>query len=498
MGRGSIEAKAAQGRIDNYLKAARKEFALLQIGCLLAPLLFCFTADKNLPLTAEIAVDIAAVSCLAWTYIRLNNIVKLKRKISEERGHSGKEGLVAEIMAPLTNPLPPDEKRLLTDLQLKHPLLLLPAVQDPKDLCDIEFESNGNNNNIVSTFQERLSPLTYIIDQLLRPEVKAVSSHSQLTRVEILKILQEILVQPPSINGLKVTGPEANFLTKIVAWGATGEMAPETLTEYAKLLGLLLESYILQKRVPSVAKSNLNEQLNAAIRAERLTGQSVSPPIEQYREAMRQKEEEKERVIVDDDGAIELAKSLIAITQSRIPESRETAVKKRTHLLEIFRNERDRLNGKSTDSPYLATINTVLRILDLSINGLFEKNIIDTLLILAPNLKEKIKIMPKDIIEGQGKRELGSLEITDNTLVISAEKIFLADLLACSAVILYPHIPRIEIYINNGSNNDRYIDTVTGEFYFQRLILDNRSYLYNILLEKQRGLAEHLLLPPIS
>lgn len=497
MGRGSIEAKAAQGRIDNYLKAARKELALLQIGWL-APLLFCFTADKNLPLAAEIAVDIAAVSCLAWTYIRFNNIVELRKKISEERGHSGKEGLVAEIMAPLTNRLTRDEKRSLTDLQLNHPLLLLPALQDPKDLCDIESESNGNNGDIISIFQERLSPLTYIIDQLLRPEVKAAFSRSQLTRVEILKILQEILVQPPSINGLKVTGPEANFLAKIVAWGATGERAPETQTKYAESIGLLLESYILQKRVPSLAKSNLNEQLNAAIRAERLTGRSVSPPIEQYREAMRQKKEEKERVIVEDNAAIDLTKSLIAITQGRIPESRETAVGIRTYLLEIFRNERDRLDGKSTDSPYLATINTVLRILDLSINGLFEKNIIDTLLILAPNLREKIKIMPKDIIEGQGKRELGSLEITDNTLVISAEKIFLADLLACSAAILYPHIPRIEIYINNGSNNDRYINTVTEEFYFQRLILGNRSYLYDILFEKQRGLAEHLLLPPIS
>ncbi len=497
MGRRSVEAKAAQGRIDNYLKAARKEFMLLQIGWL-APLLFCFTADKNLPLAAEIAVDIATVSCLAWTYIRFSNIFELRKKISEERGHFGKEGLVAEIMAPLTHPLSPDEKRSLTDLQINHPLLLLPAIEDPKDLCKIEPESNEDNGNIVSIFQERLSPLTYIIDQLLRPETKAASSHSHLTRVEILKILQEILAQPPSLKGLNLTGPEVNLLTTVVALGATGEKAPETLTEYAESLGLSLESYILQKRVPSLAKSNLNEQLTAAIRAERLTGRSVSPPIEQYREAMRQKKEEKERVIVEDNAAIDLAKSLIAITQSRIPESRETAVKKRTYLLKIFRNERDRLDGKSTDSPYLATINTVLRILDLSINGLFEKNIIDTLLILAPNLKEKIKIMPKDIIEGQGKQELGSLEITDNTLVISAEKIFLADLLACSAVILYPHIPRIEIYINNGSNNDRYIDTVTGEFYFQRLILNNRSYLYDIMLEKQRGLAEHLLLPPIS
>lgn len=479
-------------RIRGYNKQLQKEALLMMAGSNVSALSFLFFGisflekyNHLLPLEVKAGLGLVAISSLAIAAINAKNILMNISKRNQESSDLPNGRIVNNIVAPLASELEPDEKHTIQVLETEHlsEYLLPDKSQSSLQVIDVPQE-------LPLVIRTRMEALEFVSSQLLNTDIKAMSASSHLTRIEILKELQGILAGPPLSKGLTLTSFEAQLLLKIINTGAVFEKAPETAAEYINILTGLLESHVLNNRIELAGKSALENLLSLAVQAEKQKGGSVSPPLSLWQEAQGLKDQEKNRVAISGNETIDLAKSLIALTQSRTPLVREKTEKVVPSLSDLLRSEKIRLSHsmEEKDKEKSAYINTILLIFGLSIEQLIDKNTIDQLNILfGGRLNGKTRITPKDLIEELEKTDYGSFKIEGDTIVIRATKIAFADVFSCAAVICFPNIPFIEISIGETDEVvDQSIREPTGVLYHNRLILRNRSYIRGRFHEQEK------------
>lgn len=332
--------------------------------------------------------------------------------------------------------------------------------------------------------EQRIEAIQFIEHHLLDKKIKSNSPNCPQERNEILLEVDRIVASWPNSFGLSLTEKELGMLIEIVATGSVLELAPETIKGYAKILGHILESYILNLRVDSSGKSMNEELLGMAVRAEKLTGRSVSPPIGLWAEAKKIEAREKEKVVINGEQAIKIAKSLAAIKHTAIPE----VVPEIDKTLQLFEDLlTSELINRHKGKPEEYVLRDIIKILSVSLQRAIGKENISKLSILfhgfssmteaqsfgAPfeNLKSA-----KSILRAFGKIEFGDVETEGNGLIINAENIALADILCCVVGTLFPHMESIEIR----TRQDGVLHVSMDAFYRTRLMNGDSGYLGRI------------------
>jgi len=436
---------------------------------------------------------------LAVGLIELARMVKITQSTAEETARWSEMGGVSAIIAPLSERPSPKERKQLTAYQAPM-VKLLPSGQPDSDLVDLEV---AQSDELLTLAGPRIEALEFILRSLLDPRVKSVSLRGPEERREILEQLKYVLAAPPRSSGLSLTGPEEYILAIMTNIGAMTERAPETMVAYLELLGALIESYVLNNRLPPAGEAMADDLMTQAIRAGFFIGVEVSPPVEEWKKAQDLKNEEAAKVVLTEHQVIGFAKSAVALGNNRAPEVRKAFVKIVPGLKDLLEKERQRLERIRQNGAELnierAVINTVLAILDISIEGLVDKGTIDMLNQLFSNrLSGKTRIAPRNMMDEFKNTGLGSWSIEGNRIIVVARDINLADVLACAVVLCYPHIPRIEICIKKNIQEDKIVDQSvmipTGVFYSQRLILGEKQFISGEL-RKQSAPVETMFSP---
>jgi len=483
-------ALASREKIQGYVKQMWKEFNLFElsgIGLVVLSTVAYASWESNSSPELTVVSGIGALGCFAMSLIKFERMVKIQQlRAKEKAGLSRNGGSIQTIIAPLGERLTPDEKKALTDSQSgMTPPLLVSGQPDLEGMVLATVPDDESNLSTVT--KEREEALYFIATRLLDQEVIGADHLSCVERTEILARLTDILAPMPTSVGLPLTRPELDFLIEVTGLGAVTEKAPETKSAYLRLFARLIESYIFHKRISPAGQDAVNTLMSQAIQAERLGKGLVSPPIGLWKDAQRLKKEEKERVILNEKELIDMAKSVTAIANSRTPEARETYMKIFPRIIEILDHERKRLEGlkeKNIDS--LAAINTVLFILQISINDLVDRKTIAQInQLCGERLAKRRKITPRDLIEELEIIGFGSLTKEGDTTVIWAKNTVLADVLACAAVICDPYTPRIEVHV--GMDDDKPVQSavmLTPVFYSERLISKDRQYISRQLREQ--------------
>lgn len=470
-------------RIRGYNKELQKEALLMMVSSNISAISLLFLGisflekyNHLLHLEVKAGLGLAAIGSLAITIVNAKRISTNISKRNQESSGLQNNKIVRDIIDPLALELEPDEKHTIQVLETKHlqKYLLSDGNQSSSQIIKVQ-------QDLPLVIQPRKEALQFISDQLLNTSVKAMSASSHLTRIGILKELKGILAGPPLSKGLTVTSFEARLLLQVLNMGAVFERAPETAAEYIDTLARLLESHIHNNRIELAGKSAQESLISLAVQAEGRSGGSVSPPIELWKEAQRLKDQEKDRVIINEDEVIDLAKSLIALTQSRIPLVRDKAEKIVPNLSDLLRSEKERLSRsmEQKDIERFAYINTILLILGLSIEQLVDKKTINQLnMLFGGRFSGKTRITPKDLVEELERTDYGSFKIEGDTIFIRATNIAFADVFSCAAVICFPNIPFIEIGIGKTDEVvDQSVKEPTGVLYHNRLILRSKSYI---------------------
>jgi hypothetical protein len=483
-------ALGSRERMQGYVRQMWKEFALFELSGIglvgLSTVTYASWKSNSSP-ELTVATGIGAFGCFAVSLLELDRMMEIQRKAKLERANrrSFSDDIEA-IIAPLGNKLPLDEKKALIDSQSgMTPPLLVSGQPDLEGMVLATVPDDGSSLSTVA--KEREVALYFISTRLLDQEVIGADGLSCIERTKILRALTNILAPKPTSAGLTLTRPELDFLIRVTGLGAVTEKAPETKSAYLRWFGRLIESYIPHKRISPAGQDMVNTLMSQAIQAERLAGCSVSPPIGLWRDAQRLKKEEKGRVILTEEQLMDMAKSVTALANSRTPEARETYMKIFPRIIEILGNERKRLEGlKEKDTDSLAAINTVLFILQISINDLVDRETISQInQLCGERLAKKRKITPRDLIDELETIEFGSITKEGDTTMIRAKNIVLADVLACAAVICDPYTPWIEVCV--GMSDDKPVQSAaisTAVFYSQRLILKDRQFISELLRDQ--------------
>ena len=506
-------ALASREKIQGYLKQQWKELIRFSISGmssvgLLGLALLSWKNDISPELT--VASGLGALGCHIFALIELSRLVNTCHEtLKEQAGLAEMGGSIPAIIAPLAERLPLEEKKMLTVAEAPMAQLqLLPSGQPDSVPTDLEVPQSDELSALAGS---RITALIFIVKQLLDPRVKSVNLRGPEERIEILKQLQPILAAPPRSSGSSLTGPETWVLSIIADIGAMTERAPKTMVAYLEWIGVLIESYILNSRLPPGGKAMADDLMTAAVRAEIFTGVAVAPPIAEWKKAQDLKDEEAAKVVLTEHQMINFAKDMVIIGNNRAPDAREAFLKILPGLKNLLQKEKERLERLNQinvePNIELAAINTVLAILDISMEKLVDKGTIDMLNQLFGNrLSGKSRIAPRGLMKEFENTGLGFWSIEGDRIIVVAKTISLADVLACAAVICYPHIPRIEICIKKDINEDNKKDrkivdqsavTPTGVFYFQRFIGGNRQYVGE-LIKEQSPKAEPMRLSPVS
>lgn len=491
-------ALASREKIQGYVKQMWREFNLFElsgIGLVVLSTVALASWKSNSSPELTVVSGIGALGCFAMSLIKFERMVEIQQlRAKEKAGLPRNGGSIQAIIDPLRTRLASDEKKALENKSKMVLPLLGPGQPDLGSITIIEEieEPLADSNSADSSLQianERKTAIQFITETLLNPDVIGSDPLSCVTRAKLLQKLEKILAAPPTSIGLSLTKRELEFLTRVINLGSITEKAPETMRAYLALLGELIKSYIFNNRVEPSGRSMADNLLSQSVQAEIRTGILVSPPIEVWKEAQKLITEERERVIITEDQAIYLAKSAVALGNSRILEVRDAFSKIFPEVQEILKNEKKRLEqSRKTDKTInLAVINTILSILGLTIDKLVDSKTISALnQLFGSRLLNKVEITPRDIIDEFEKTELGSLSVAEDKITVTAINTSLVDVLACAAVICYPHVSHIEICI--GKNKWGVVDQSTliptGVFYSQRLILGDRQFISKQLREE--------------
>jgi hypothetical protein len=408
-------------------------------------------------------------------------------------------------MKPLTIPLSDDEKRRLTASEASLSRLLPSGLPDSRH---VELETL-HRNKTPAVARPRIEALIFALKELLDIHVISASPTSYRDRNALLQQLKRILAAPPNAFGLSLTGPEEDFLTRVINIGVMTERAPETMVTYVRLLGELIESYVLGSKIEPRGNAIADDLATAAVRAGYFAGRAVPVPITEWKKVKNLEEQEAKKVVLTDDQVIAFAKSVVALGNNRAPDVRKAFVEILPGLKELLGKEKDRLKRVNKNSQAAAVMNTVLFILELSsIDKVVDKETIESLnQLFGHRLSGKSRIAPRDLMDEFKKTGFGSWSIDGDTIVIMARNTCLADALACAAIICYPYIPRIEICVNEDYHSHVDSNEVTqsamiptGVFYSQRLITYNRQFVTDLLRDRSSTTSVNTVkkIPPNS
>ncbi len=475
-------APAYRNPMDVMNENAKKAFnSLLKMNVIAIPgiavptaiMLGTLARHEHLPQEIKIGLALVVFGSVALCTMEVAKLAKIAIENNVIVKNRPEKGFTAETMSPLRITLASDEKKLLTAAE-KDPQLLLSG-EVGKQVEDL------TEGSILALAGQRIEAIQFVGHHLLDKKIKGSSPNGPQERNAILLEVDRTVAAWPNSFGLSLTENELEMLINIVAHGSVLELAPETIKGYAKVLGHILESYILNLGVGSSGKSMNEEYLGMAVRAEKLIGRSVSPPIGLWMEAKRIEAREKEKVVINGEQAIKIAKSIAAIKHTAIPE----AIPEIDRTLQLFENllTPDLIN-RQRGKPEEYIIRDIIKILSVSLERSIGKDNISKLSILfhgfssmteaqsfgAPfeNLKSA-----KSILRAFGKTEFGDVEVEGNGLVINTENIALADILCCTVAILFPHLESMEIR----TKQDGVLHVTMDAFYRARLMNGDSGYL---------------------
>lgn len=431
-----------------------------------------FARHEHLPPSIKIGLALVVFGSVALCSMEVGKLAKIAVENNVITKNRPEKGFTAETMSPLRIALTPNEKKLLTKVE-KDPQLLLSG-DEGKPVEDLSADP------ILALAEQRIDAITFVGRHLLDKQIKGNSPNGPQERNEILLEVGRTVASWPSSFGLSLTKKELNMLIDIVSQGSVLELAPETISGYAKVLGHILESYILNLRVDSSGKSMNEDLLSIAVRSEKLTGKSVSPPIELWVEAKRIEAMENEKVTITDDQAIKIAKSITAIKHTAIPEAIPVIDRTLQSFEGLLTSELKRQSGKPKES----VIRDLIMILSVSLERAIGKDSMSKLAMIFHGFGSMTEAQSfgapfenlrsaKSIMRAFGKSEFGNVTVDERGLVIEAENIALADTLCCVVGTLFPHFESIEIR----TQQDGVIHLSMEAFYRTRLMHNDRGYL---------------------
>jgi len=465
---------AAGEKIKGYPKEMMTQFGLLNLSLLGIVVTAGITGALSLPRYEELSPlvklvpEALALGCFVYSGLRLKNMVGIAEKSNAELKKIPKNGSVAAVIEPLQNPLSPDEKRLLAAEEDLHQKLLMEGANS-----GVEADSN----HMSDLAGQRLTALNFIGKNLLDKKVKSTNRQGPERRIAILEEIKHLIPVWTKPYGLDLTSIEAERLLGMVEIGSVTELAPATKAAYAILVGELLQAYISNLRADSRASSLSNGNLEAAIRA------GVTIPFTEDLVVIKQREMEKGKVIISDEDAVKLAKSLIALSHTAIPEAKEAAVKATLQLSELLKEEKNRKNGPKKD-----VLNDVMTILGISMRttiGDTELSKIQVLFDGFSSLPEELHFFvpkenyktPLSLLRRFAKTDFGSISFENNTVYISAINMAVADTIAAAVAILFPHIPFLNVQVDDGQTLSLAMDA----FYLNRLMRLDKGYLRRMM-----------------
>lgn len=466
-------------KIKGYSKEMMTQFGLLNLSLIGLMATAAITGVLSLPKYEDLSPlmklgpEALMLGCFVYSALRLKDMVSIAKKSNQEQKNIPKEGSTAVIINPLQRSLEPEERRLLAvdeDILLKQKLLM-------GDQSIGEVEAEPNHSTELAT--QRLTALDFIRGKLLNKKEKSSDFQGPEHRIEILNQIKQLIPVWAKPYGLDLTPIEAERLLGMVEVGAITELAPATKAAYAILVGDLLQAYISNLRADSRAISLRDSLLETAIRS------GTSIPITEWKKVMELQEKEKGKVIIGDEDAIRLAKSLIALSHTAIPEAKESAIIATVQLSELLDSEKSRKNGPKKD--VLKDISTILGISMRAVIGDGELSKLRVLFDGFSNLPEEYHFFvpkedmqtPLSLLRRFVKTDFGSVTFENNTVYISAINIALADTITAAVAILFPHIPHLNIQIDDG--NYEPFSLSMDAFYLQQLMRSDKSYLRRMM-----------------
>lgn len=465
----------ASERISAYTKEMLGEFGRLNLSLLGFVTMAGVTAMLSLPKYEELSPIFKLVSgalmftSTVYSAFRLKKMVGIAQNSNLEQKKIPKEGAMKVMVEPFMIELTPDERRRLA-FEQEHMLLtgLTTQVEGPNGE-DGDINLSGQRNNVIQFFRETLLSKKKKKDDRFGPE----------HRVEILEQIKKIIPVWAKPYGLSLTRIEVQKILSMIEVGSITELAPVTKAAYAILVGELLQSYISSLRADSRAESLNWSNLEAAIRS------GATVPFSEEHIVNEERGKERDKVAISDEDAVRLAKSLIALSHTSIPEAKAAAVKSTIQLGELLRSEKDRRDGPKKD--ILDDISTILAISMTSTIGNDQLKQMEVLFEGFSRLPEALHFFvpredyktPLSVLRRFVKTDFGSIDFRGDTVYISAINIALADDIAAVVALLFPHIPHLNIEIEDveDGRNITPLSLSMDAFYRQRLIRQDKSFL---------------------
>jgi len=482
----------ASEKIKGYSKEMMVQFGLLNLSLIGLMATAAVTGVLSLPKYEDatplirFSSEAMMLGCFVYSALRLKDMVGIAKKSNQEQKNIPKEGSTTGIIGPLQKPLEPDERKLLAVEEER--LLQQKLLTGNLPITNIEAEPLNNSTAIAT---QRLMALGFIKGKLLNKKEKSSDRFGPEHRIAILEQIKQLIPVWAKPYGLDLTLIEAESLLEMVEVGAITELAPATKAAYAILVGDLLQAYISNLRADSRAVSMRDSLLETAIRS------GTSIPITEWKKMMELKEKEKGKVIIGDDDAIRLAKSLIALSHTAIPEAKEAAIAATMQLSELLDSERGRRYGPKKD--ILGDISTILGISMRTAIGDTELSKIQVLFDGFSSLPEGLHFFvpkenyktPLSLLRRFAKTDFGSILFENNTVYISAINMAVADTIAAAVAILFPHIPFLNIQIDDGQTLSLAMDA----FYLNRLMRFDKGYLRRMMVNDLPPQAMLKMLP---
>lgn len=484
-----------------------KELLFLQLGWVgigSMTALGIYYHDAMTPAVKDIMMGLG-LATLGLTTIPLARILFLVINSQQEIEKNKNIHLAALkiLKEPISPELIEETKKLPSNLTANF----TPMLTSGKTEHIVSDSNNGIKNYIPDNVKKEMRELIIKRWEALTTVVGAINPLLPWSR-QPLKGLASCFPLVTSDKGIKLLPSEKSA----VIWGISmlpvipveqffsSDYMVQYYIELARIYTQILKSYSSKLSVNSnLASTSIYwENLEKAIKAEKFTGQLVSPPITDHKQRRELELLEKNRSLLSDEDAITMAKALVSIWFRAIPEAQIEA----GNLISQLKNEISNLNITKLLKEEVVCLELLKKILRLP-NQWPKLTSLDQNLGNVGNLQELIKRLERVTREenvflakfrGEDKTPRGrilyqrshggisvKIDLQDpknSCLVISSENEFLSatEEVAICLALIFPGIKNLQLKLK-----DRIASVPLAEFYLERIINQSTGYLRQLL-----------------